>query len=332
MMPKVMNRPIITVAGCGAVVALIVYQGASQVWSALAAAGWRLWLVPLFHVLPLLLYGLGWHVLLARTWFGGLWAVQIAAWLREAGNTLLPLPQIGGELLGARLLTLSGAPAALACASIVVDLTLIVATQIVLTVVSLALLIGAGHFDAPVRGFALAVGMCIPIVVAFFLAQQWGVFRYFERQLQRAATKRPEWGLNRFAGLDEAIQHLYGNRRAVAVSAVLHLGSWLLTAVEVWIVLRFMGLTASLGEAVAIYGIGSAVRSIAVLIPSGLGVQEISLMYLVGVYGFPAAAGLAVSLALRFREIVFGIPVLLWWSVKEGHRVFAVDPGKHDQF
>ena len=248
---------------------------------------------------------------------------QRAAWLREAGNTLLPLPQIGGEVLGARLLTFAGAAPSLAVGSIVVDLTLVVASQCALTLLAIVLLIGSGHFEGPVRGLVLAIILCLPLVFGFYLAQRCGLFAYVERRLEQAATKRPDWGLTRLAGMHEVIQQLYGNRRSVFLGGFLHLVSWLVTSAEVWLAMRLMGFAVTLGQAIVIYGLGTAVRSVAVLIPAGLGAQEVSFMFLAGLYGFPPAAGLAVSLAIRFREIVIGAPALLCWSLIEGRRALG---------
>jgi glycosyltransferase 2 family protein len=311
---------IIAAIGCTAVIALVWYQGASLVFAALAVAGWRLWLVPLFHLVPLFIYGLAWQAVFIRTWSSSLWVFQRAAWLREAGNTLLPLPQIGGEVLGARLLTFAGAAPSVAVGSIVVDLTLVVASQCVLTLLAIVLLIGSGHFESPVHGLALAIILCLPFVFGFYLAQRYGLFAYVERRLGQAAVKWPDWGLTRLAGMHELIQQLYSNRRSVLLSGLLHLASWLLTSAEVWLTLRLMGFAVTLGQATVIYGLGAAVRSSAVLIPAGLGAQEVSFMFLAGLYGFPPAAGLAVSFAIRFREIVIGGPALLCWSLLESRR------------
>jgi putative membrane protein len=311
------------VGGLLVVTALVVYQGSSQVLDALAAAGWRLLWVPVFHLAPLLFYGLAWQAVLSGTWSGRFWVFQRASWFREAGNTLLPVPQVGGEVLAARLLTFAGAPPGLAVGSIVVDLTLVAVSQFALTMFGIALLVGSGHFEGPARTLALGLVLFFPLLLGFFLAQRWGLFGYLERGLEQAAAKRPEWGLNHLAGMHDTIQTLYRNWRTLLLSSLLHLLAWLLSSVEVWLALALMGYSISIQHAVVIYSLGTAVRSAAVLIPSGLGAQEASFMFLATLYGLPAGVGLAVSLAIRFREITLGTPALLFWPWLEGRRAFA---------
>jgi putative membrane protein len=310
-------------AGLLLMTALIVHQGFSGILAALTTAGWRLFLVPLFHLVPLFFYGLAWQVVLVGTWSGRLGVFQWASWFREAGNTLLPVPQVGGEFLAARLLTFAGAAPGLAVGSIVVDLTLVAVSQFALTIFGIALLVGSGHFEGPVRGLVLGLVLFLPLLLGFFLAQRWGLFGYLERGLEQVAAKRPEWGLGSLAGMHDAIQELYRKRQTIILSSVLHLLAWLLSSVEVWIALTLMGYPVSLQQAVVIYSLGTAVRSAAVLIPSGLGAQEASFMFLAGMYGFPASVGLAVSLAIRFREITLGGPALLLWPLLEGRRAFS---------
>ncbi len=319
-----------TATGAGLVVAigLIIYQGASQVLAALNQAGWRLFVVPAFHLFPLFFYGLAWQVVLWGTWTGRVRTFQRASWFREAGNTLMPVPQVGGEFLAARLLAFSGASPALAVGSIVVDLTLVAVSQFALTIFGISLLVGSGHFTGPVRGLVFGLLLFFPLLVGFFLAQRWGLFRYIEDALQQAAAKRPEWGLSRLSGMHEIIQQLYSHRGAILASGVLHLLAWLLSSVEVWLALAVMGYPVGLAQAIVIYALGTAVRSAAVLIPSGLGAQEASFMFLAGMYGLPAGVGLAVSLAIRFREITLGAPALLLWPYLEARRILrpAITP------
>jgi putative membrane protein len=246
-----------------------------------------------------------------------------ARWVREAVDTLLPVAQIGGEVVGARLLTFGGASASLGGASVVVDLTLEVLTQFVFTLLGLGLLVGSGHYDATVRAVAVGVVIVLPLLSGFVLAQRWGLFSLLERMLIKAAEKRPELGLTGIAGLHDTIQELYRDRRNVAVSSGLHLLSWILTSAEIWLALLLMGHPVSFGQAIVFLSLGHAIRSAAFLIPSGLGAQEAGFMVLATMYGLPSGVGLALSLAIRLREIVLGAPALVVWPYLEGRRFLA---------
>jgi hypothetical protein len=79
--------------------------------------------------------------------------------VREGVNTRLPVAQVGGEFIGARLLTQSGltAGAAMAMVSIIVDLLLQAATQVVFTLTGFTLLVLAGTSALYLSGSASSV-------------------------------------------------------------------------------------------------------------------------------------------------------------------------------
>jgi putative membrane protein len=226
-------------------------------------------------------------------------------------------------MVGARVLALYGAGASVAGASVVVDLTLEVLTQFVFTVLGLALLVGSVQYNGTVRALAIGLLIAMPMLLGFVLAQRWGLFSLFERFLERIADRRPALGLDGLAGLHDAIQELYGNFRRVAWSSTLHLLSWVLTSTEVWVALLLMGHPATFRQALVLQSLSHAVRSAAFLIPSGLGAQEAGFIVLGSMYGLPPEVGLAVSLAIRLREVVLGVPALLFWPFLEGRRVLA---------
>ena len=67
-------------------------------------------------------------------------------------------------------------------------------------------------------------------------------------------------------------------------------------------------------------------RSMAVFVPAAVGVQEGGYAALAQLFGLPAEAGLAISLLKRAREIVLGIPALLYWQSVEGRTAFREAP------
>ena len=255
------------------VAGLVLHQGLAQVANALRAAGWGLALVCLLHVPPLICSGLAWQTILGRMWPRAAWVFVGARWVREAVNTLLPVAQVGGEMVGARVLTLYGASASVSGASVVVDLTLEVLTQFIFTLLGFAVLVGSGQYNGTVRALAIGLGIVAPLLLGFVLAQRWGLFSLLERLIQKMAATRPDFGVTGIAGLHEAIQAQYRDVPRVAWSSTLHLLSWVMTSAQVWVTLWLMGHPASLGQAVVLFSLGHAVRSAAFLIPSGLGAQ-----------------------------------------------------------
>ena len=85
-----------------------------------------------------------------------------------------------------------------------------------------------------------------------------------------------------------------------------------------WVAFQLVGADVSFLDAMAIEALLSTLRSIAVFVPAAIGVQEGGYVALAQLFGLPAEMGLAVSLLKRAREIVLGIPALLYWQSVEG--------------
>ncbi len=89
--------------------------------------------------------------------------------IREGVNGLLPVAQIGGHLVGARLLAKGGVPLGIAGASVAVDLTLEMLSQVVFTLLGVGLLAagpGAVGMSSRMTGGILAV---LALLTAIFV-------------------------------------------------------------------------------------------------------------------------------------------------------------------
>jgi putative membrane protein len=309
-------------AGLVAATALVAYQGFGAVAGALAAAGFGLVWVAVFHLLPMLFSTLAWRALVVHR--HGAPGVQYfcARWIREAVDALLPVAQVGGELVGARLLVHRGMPGSIAGAGVVADFTTETVTQFLFTLFGLAVLVLDGHHGDTVRWIAFGVLVFAPALAGFVLAQRWGLFRRVESWLERVAERWPWMGLTDSGSLHDTLQELYRNRARLAAASAYHLGAWVLGAGEVWLALHLMGHPAGMKESLVLESLGQAVRSAAFLVPGGLGVQEGGYILLGALYGLPPQVALAVSLAKRFRELVLGLPGLLAWQILEGRRLW----------
>ena len=76
-------------------------------------------------------------------------------------------------------------------------------------------------------------------------------------------------------------------------------------------------------NAIALEALLCTLRSIAAPVPAAIGVQEWGYAMLAPLFGLPAEMGVAVSLLKRAREIVLGVPALLYWQGVEGRKAFA---------
>lgn len=318
-----MKRSAIVAILIGLVLAatLIATNDIGQIAAALRHAGWGIVPVVALHLPQTFASALGWDALFGRRARPGLAIAYRLRWIRESVNALLPVAQIGGDLVRARLLAQRGRTMAAAMASVMVDLSMEAVTQAVFTILCVALLIVGPHGGEAVP---LAIGATLATIVmagAFVIAQRFGLFALIERGVARWTRGRD------LAGLNDAVVALYRQPRRWAPSAAYHLASWLLGGLETWGALYVLGLAPSLREALIIEGLGQAVRGVGFLIPGALGVQEGGYLLICAMFGIPPQQALALSLIRRIRELALGLPGLALWHRMEGRRPVAVPEG-----
>ena len=293
-------------------------------FEALAVAGWGLVVVALFHFIPQLADNLGWRLLVLSSPRPSLYSLTWIRWIREAVDALLPVAQIGGKLVGIRLLMLHRISGAAAGSSVVVELTLSVITQLLFTLIGLGLLLLLTRNNAVSFGVLAGVAVGSVGVVGFIFVQRRGLFATLLKWLS-AMTDGQRWIslVGGAARLDEAIQLLYRRRATLFYSGVWQFLAWMLGTGEVWLALYFLGHPVSIMEALFLESLGQAIRSAGFSIPGSLGVQEGGYMVLGTVLGLSPETGLALSLAKRVRELLLGIPALITWQWLEGRRFWS---------
>ena len=296
---------------------LIYHYGFGDVTAAVAATGWGLLVLVGLRALQIVGVGAAWSILFpASPRLPRFTAIRLR-FVREGINTLLPVAQVGGEFIGARLLAHAGLGAGPATATVIVDLFLQAMTQALFTMAGLGVLIMLDGDSMLVREVLLGLLILIPGLIGFFLVQRLGGFGWVERKLVSLAEGRNWESLGKLVDLDAQIQKIYRNRGAVLANGMAHLSIWFFGAIEVWVVLTFMGQSVSFAEALVIESLMQAVRSASFVVPAGLGVQEGGLIALCAVFGLPATIALALSLSKRMAEISIGSIGLLLWQLAE---------------
>ncbi|MDG1400471.1 MAG: lysylphosphatidylglycerol synthase domain-containing protein [Candidatus Binatia bacterium] len=306
--------------GAGTLSGLLVWQGVPEVGGALAAAGWGLLVVALYHVFPLLLDASGWWRLLPAAERPQLRRVLLDRWIGESVNTLLPVMQIGGPVVRARLLMRDGVAGPLAGASVVVDVTLLVISQIVFTILGILLLVlilgGAGLVGPALAG----VGVMGAAIGLFILLQRRGLFGKITHPLAKfAGSSALASAADGAASLDQKILGLYKDHAALRSSFLFHLCGWIVGTGEVWLALYFLDHPVPLVTAMLLEALGQAVRAGAFVVPGALGVQEGAFLLLGRTLGIPPETALALSLSKRCRELLFGVPGLVVWQLSEAN-------------
>ncbi len=300
-------------AGVALCVALLVRTGVGEVTAAIAGVGSGLLVIMLLHVGQLIADGMGWRALLPRAHRLPLRTFVRGRWLAESVNDLLPVMQVGGNVVRARMLAGAGVPGAIAGASVVVDMTLIMATQLPLTLLGVCLL--AGYVDAGVVGRVLAgAAITAAMLAALILAQRRGLFAAVAGLIERLVRVPEELALAEgSAALDAEVHRLHGDRRALAAGGAWHLLGWLVGTLEVWVTLHYLGHPVSVPAAIMWQSLGEVLRTSAFVVPGALGIQEGGYVLLGTLLGVPPEAALALSLIGRARELLFGVPGLLAW-------------------
>jgi putative membrane protein len=312
-------------------IGLLVSQGLPAVIGTLALAGWGLLLVALFHLLPLTLDALAIHVLTApvaaRGSVGGplrapgeplhaLGGALRARWVGESANSLMPAGQLGGPVLMTRHLAQLGMRMQDAAAVITVSTTLQTFAQIAFALLGVTLLgAQAGHISqhALRTSVLIASGLLALQVGGFYWMQRRGLFSRLMRAATRFAGKR-DWSqwVNQAQAIDLAVQDTYTRGGPVAASFSWSLVGWLVGTGEVYLILQLIHHPVGWLDALLLESLGQAIRGAAFAIPGALGVQEGGYLLLAPLAGLPPDAALALSLAKRARELLLGIPGLLY--------------------
>src|SRR5258706_9972902 len=109
-----------------------------------------------------------------------------------------------------------------------------------------------------------------------------------------------------------ACQLTDGSIGPVAASFLLSLVGWLVGTGEVYLILQLIHHPVGWIDALLLESLGQAIRGAAFAIPGALGVQEGGYLLLAPLAGLPPDTALALSLAKRAREVLLGIPGLLY--------------------
>lgn len=307
--------------GIAAFVAVLVMNGFADIVRGVAMIGWGLVVIVLIRLAALTLAGAAWGLTLGHRVTRPLGLYVGLRIVREAINALLPAVQVGGDIVGGRLLAQFGVPAGLAGASILVDLLLQTATQGLFAVSGLAALWLAFGDTPVVREIGGGLIVAVPALGGFFLAQRLGLFALVDRGMGMIQRFLPGLVPDRPLDLQSGLRAIYGARGRIAGASLIHLLGWSTGILEIWLALHRMGLGASLPEALVLESLGQAVRSAAFAVPGALGIQEGGFILLGGLFGLSPAASLSLSLVKRLPDLAIGLPGLAAWQMIEFRRV-----------
>ncbi|HEU4685232.1 MAG TPA: lysylphosphatidylglycerol synthase transmembrane domain-containing protein [Nitrospira sp.] len=274
------------------------------------AYGWNVALLPLAHEVP----------------FSRLWAIRTAG---EVVNMTTPTAYVGGEPLKAYLLQKHGVPIVKGLASVVIAKTTMTIAQVLFILVGIALafwVLGAKGSSMHVVGAALlSVGILAFGMVGFVLVQRQGLFTWI-----LALTRKTGWSVRflesreeKLRALDFTILNFYTHhQRAFYASIGLYLAGWLTEAIEVFVIIHYLGGPADMLSALSIGALSVLIKGGTFFIPGSLGAQDAGNLVLLKAFGYSDVTGITFALLRRFRELVWiGVGLLCLMIVGRPDRI-----------
>ncbi len=297
-------------------VAVLASQNLSAVLATLARAGWGLPLVALYHLLPLAVDAAAIVLLFAVVTRKSAEDGLLARWVGESANSLMPAGQLGGPVLMARFLARRGMAMDEAAAAITVSTTMQTFAQIMFAMVGVFLLgAQAGHLsENALRTSALIASAFLAVQVGgFYWLQRRGIFSKLIAAVTRFWGKR-DWSkmMTQAQAIDLQVHDTYNRGGPVVMCLLLNLLGWFVGVGEVYLIAWLLGTPVSWTHALLLESLGSAIRGAGFAIPGALGVQEGGYLLLAPLAGLSPNAGIALSLAKRARELLLGIPGLIY--------------------
>jgi glycosyltransferase 2 family protein len=288
-------------------VALLVMLIPSTIMYAIEAYGWKVTLGPSAKDIPF------WRVLAIKT-------------AGEVVNLTTPAGYIGGEPLKAYLLSKHHVPMVEGLASVVIAKTTKTIAEVLFILLGITLAFwrvdSDGSLGQTVVAALVSVTLLLLVTSSLVYAQREGFFTWLLEFTRKIGLKIRflEAREEQLRSLDRMILEYYRhNRRAVYSSTGLFFLSWLAEALEVYVIIWYLGGPALVLSAISINALSVFIKGGSFFIPGSLGAQDIGNFYLLKDFGYSDVAGLTFALLRRFRELVWIGTGLLCLVLLGGH-------------
>ena len=312
----------LTLAGLAVISGLVVYLGARGVLHALTSVS-ALGLAEYIAAQLAILAGLGgsWRMLLRSRQKGSFLLCVWGRAVRDATGEFLPFSQVGGFVIGARVMTLGGVAAADAAASTLGDITTEFLAQLVFVGAGLVILsrkVPGSELLLPVAiGLAVAVALGVGLIVA----QRGAGAKLFRGLALRIAGTTGNGAVDNVQRLQKSLDGMYTQHHRLAWASLFHLVCWFGTGTASYIGFQALGVKLSWLDAVCIEAMLHAIMALAFFIPGRVGVQEAAYTLLGGLFGIPPDIALSLSLLRRARDFIIAVPVLIVWQGLEARQL-----------
>ena len=280
--------------------------GPDAIWDAFRRLSWGLVVVLIFPTcLAVVADTLAWRCTFMKPprSFARLLGIRLAG---DAVNLATPTASVGGDLVKAYLLR-PGVSLRDGLASVIADKTTSVVCQVLALLVGLtitaALLPDA---DALLFATTTALGLEVLCAIGFVVAQLRGVIGGGGRLMAKFAKSPSPEGQAVLDGMDRALKSLYVERaRGVILSVLWHFVGFAVGTIEIYLVVRLLGVPVSMPVAFAIGALGTAVKFFTFMVPASLGALEGGNVAIFTAFGLGGTVGLTYTLVRRLRELVW---------------------------
>lgn len=289
-------------------------------WQSLQQAGWALLLVLLFEPLLWLSHAAAWQLLFQqgrRTKFANTYYASASA---SAINNLLPVFAIGGDLLKARHLVKCGVSGSAATAAGMVDLSLHAISALGWSLTGLAILAGITA-DRDLLLASISGSALLTLVITGFIVAQLLASERLATALQRRFSRR---GWNVLASdtgkAQQGLLQLWRQPGTLLYSVLIRIAGRALMVPEIMFIGWLLDSPVSLLQAAMITGLVILVKTVSFAVPARIGVQEGAFVAAGGLLSIASEPMFAIAIAIRLRETLASVPVLLHWYLQEWRR------------
>ena len=300
---------------------IVLQTDLAVVWQRLLEIGWWGVAVILFvRFFAYLAESISWHLTLPSVrldvgWGYKLWKVLMVG---EALNDVTPLGSLGGEPIKAALLKRHyGIGYRESTASQLLKQTVNTIGMVLFMLIGMLLMLETGSLPLEYQitaGVGFAIFSCA--ILIFFLAQRYRILSRTGGWLNhRRLGTRTHALLDVLHDVEDRLVVFYTcHRWRLALAILFSVAIWWLGAVEIYIVLAFLGHAVSFADAWVIEAVALLVRAALFFVPAAIGAQEGTFLLVCGAMTGSPAIGLALAVVRRLREVAWiGLGLALGW-------------------
>lgn len=296
----------------------IYFIGPSQIWENIKKLSWQNFIILLFlRFVHSLLRTVCWKNVIQpherKISFANLYRARLAG---DAIGYLTPSAQLGGEPIRAMMVNKSNLEKSLA--SVIVDKTIELMTQILFTIIGVIIAITLISFPGKYEYLLIAFVLGAAFIAIFsFIKQKQGFFIWIIKILKKLKIrfKFIERRETRIKEIDDHISHFYKNHKKIfLIVFVLHSFIFLLWTTEIYLTLLFIGAEGvTLIKSYLIVSLGAFVVLMPTT-PASLGTYEITYVTIFILLNLGADTGMTLIVIRRIILLIwagFGLLLML---------------------